>query len=108
MKKKDIYEAEFFHYEERTVSFSELTRVSGLSAEILEELIEFGVVEPEEGEGPGSWIFSSYATTVARKALKLKVDFDLLPAGIAIALTYQQRIRELEKRVKELECQLMK
>jgi hypothetical protein len=49
-----------------------------------------------------------YAITVARKALKLKVDFDLLPAGIAIALTYQQRIKELEKRVKELECQLMK
>ena len=108
MKNKDICDAEFFHYEKRTVSFSELTRVSGLGAEILEELIEFGVVEPEEGEGPGSWIFSSYAVTVARKALKLKADFDLLPTGIAIALTYQQRIRELEKRVKELECQLMK
>ena len=87
MKKKDICKAEFFHYEERTVSFSELTQVSGLSSEILVELIEFGVVEPEEGESPESWIFSSYTITMARKALKL---------------------RELEKRVKELECQLMK
>ena len=107
MKKKDICDAEFFHYEEKTVSFSELTRVSGLDAEILRELIEFGVFEPEQGEGPHSWIFSSYAITTARKALKLKLDFDLLPAGIAIALTYQKRIRELEKRIKELECQLM-
>jgi len=108
MKKKDICDAEFFHYEEKMVSFSELTKISGLGAEILKELIEFGVFEPEEGESPDSWIFSSYAITIARKALRLKVDFDLLPAGIAIALTYQQRIRELEKLVKELECQLMR
>jgi len=108
MKKKDICDAEFFHYEEKTVSFSELTKISGLGADILEELIEFGVFEPEQGESSDSWIFSSYAITIARKALNLKVDFDLLPAGIAIALTYQKRIRELEKRVKELECQLMR
>ena len=108
MKKKDICDAEFFHYEEKAVSFSELTKISGLGADILKELIEIGVFEPEQGESPDSWIFSSYAIIVARKALKLKVDFDLLPAGIAIALTYQEKIRELEKRVKELECQLIK
>jgi len=108
MKKKEICEAEFFHYEEKTVSFSELTKISGLGADILEELIEIGVFEPEQGESPDSWIFSSYAITIAQKALKLKVDFDLLPAGIAIALTYQKRVQELERRVKELECQLMR
>jgi hypothetical protein len=108
MKKKDICDAEFFHYEEKTVSFSELTEISGLGGEILKELIEFGIFEPEQGESPDSWIFSSYAITIAQKALKLKVDFDLLPAGIAIALTYQKRIQELEKRIKELECQLMR
>jgi chaperone modulatory protein CbpM len=108
MEKKDICEAEFFHYEEKTVSFSKLTQVSGLGADILEELIEFGVVEPKEGKSPDSWIFSSHAITIARKASKLKGDFDLLPAGIAIALTYQKRIQELEERIKELECQLMR
>lgn len=108
MKEKDICDAEFFHYEEKMVSFSKLTKVSGLGAEILEELIEFGVLEPKEGESPDSWIFSSYAITIARKASKLKVDFDLLPTGIAIALIYQKRIQELEERVKELECQLMR
>jgi len=106
MKKKDICDAEFFHYEERTVSFTELTQVSALGVEILEELTEFGVFEPEEGDSPDSWIFSSYAITIARKAAKLKLHFDLKPAGIAIALAYQERIRELEKHVKELECQL--
>ena len=108
MKKRDICDAEFFHYEEKTVSFSELTKISGLSEEIIEELIEFGVFEPEQGESPDSWTFSSYAITIARKALKLKVDFDLLPSGIAVALTYQKKIRELEKRIKELECELMR
>ena len=108
MKKNDICNAEFFHYEEKTVSFLELTEISGLGEEILKELIEFGIFEPEGGESPDSWTFSSYAITIARKALKLKADFDLLPAGIAIALTYQKRIQELEKRVKELECLLMR
>jgi len=108
MKKRDICDAEFFHYEKKTVSFSELTQISGLSEEIIEELIEFGVFEPEQGESPDSWTFSSYAITIARKAWRLKVDFDLLPAGIAVALTYQKRIQELEERIKELECELMR
>lgn len=108
MKEKDVYEAEFFHYEERTVSFAELTEVSGLGAEIVEELIEFGVFEPEEGESPTSWVFSSHAVTIARNACRLKLDFDLKPAGIAIALAYQERIKELKERVRELECELMR
>ena len=102
MKKNDICDAEFFHYEEKMVSFSELTKMSGLGAKIIEELIEFGAFKPEGGGSPDSWTFSSYAITIARQALKLKTDFDLLPAGIAIALTYQKKIQELENRVKEL------
>lgn len=43
-----------------------------------------------------------------RGAARLKRDFDLNPAGLALALTYLERIRELEARLRRLECRLMR
>lgn len=90
--------------EGRRATLSDLVRVSGLNDAELLELIEFGVFEPvEAGGGP---LFAAHSLILARKAGRLRRDFDANMPGLALALTYWQRIEELEARLRELECQL--
>ena len=87
------------------VTLADLTRASGLSADALRELVELGAFEPQTRAG--EWLFASHCIELARAARRLQTDFELPPAGVALALTYIERIRELEQRLHELECQLL-
>ena len=107
MNQESINEGLFCLREDRRVSLTELKQVSGLTVREIEELVDFGVLKVQ-GKDPDNWIFSSHCITVAHKAIRLKNDFDLNPSGIALALTYLERIQELETRLNELECQLLK
>ncbi|MGA1871673.1 MAG: chaperone modulator CbpM [bacterium] len=102
---KDICDALFFHREHIHITLRELKEVSMLTSEEIQELVEFGILRPI-GNEPDSWLFTSHCMTLARRALRLKKTFDLKPAGLALALIYQEKIRELEKRIHELECYL--
>jgi chaperone modulatory protein CbpM len=91
--------------EGHTLTLADLVRISGLEDAELLELVEFGVLEMQEGEPPR---FAVHSLTLARTAGRLRRDFGANPAGIALALTYLQRIEELEARLRELECQLLR
>lgn len=88
-----------------TVSFSEIVTASGFSEEELNELIELGVLEPCR-QGEADRIFSARAIELARGARRLQIEFELPLAGVALVLAYHERIRELEQRLRRLECQL--
>ena len=45
---------------------------------------------------------------LGRRASRLKVDFDLNLSGLALALTYLERIEEMEAELERLRCQLLK
>ncbi len=92
--------------EEARVAFDELLAASGLAREELIELVEFGVFEPR-GTGTQSWRFTSRTVVLARRAVRLREDFGLNAPGMALALTYLERIEALERRIRELECQLL-
>jgi chaperone modulatory protein CbpM len=85
------------------VAFEELLAASGLARE---ELVEFGALEPV-GSG-GAWRFAARVVVQARRAARLRDAFGLNPAGMAVALAYLERIEELEGRLRELECQLLR
>ena len=87
------------------ISFTEICTASGLSAEEFEELIELGTCEPCRQEG-GERFFPASTIELARTARQLRVDFELPLAGVALVLAYRDRIRELEERLRELECRL--
>ncbi|MBA2352595.1 MAG: hypothetical protein H0V78_12685 [Burkholderiales bacterium] len=89
------------------ITFVELQRASGLSEAEISELVEIGVFEQSTRESV-TWVFSSRCISQARTALRLRDDFELNTQGVALALTYLERIRELEERLHELECQLLK
>jgi chaperone modulatory protein CbpM len=87
------------------ISFVELRELSGLTEIELTELIEFGIFESCDGSGAEAW-FSARCLRMARTASRLRSDFDLNLPGMALALTYLERIAALEERLRELECML--
>lgn len=89
--------------EERVIAQEELLVASGLAREELVELVEFGVLEPA-GDARS---FPGQALRQARRAARLRDDFGLNAPGMALALAYLERIDLLERRLRELECQLL-
>jgi chaperone modulatory protein CbpM len=91
--------------ERHSISRTEIEQASGLSSSDIVDLVEVGVLEPQGGS-PEQWQFSAGSLVLLRRAHRLQRDFELGGSGLALALTYLQRIEELEARIRALECQL--
>ncbi len=89
------------------IALTELVEASGLTRAELIELVEYGAVAPQ-GAAPEQWTFPADALVQARAAARLRADFELEPASLALLLAYRDRIVELEALVRELECQLLR
>jgi chaperone modulatory protein CbpM len=89
---------------ESPLNAEELLAASGLAREELAELVEFGVFET--AEGATGWSFRARVVHQARRAVKLRDAFGLNAPGMALALTYLEKIDTLERRLRELECLL--
>jgi chaperone modulatory protein CbpM len=86
--------------EHTEITLEELVELSGLPEEILRELVECGVLVPAE-TGPEQWIFTSACITTVQTAKRLHEGFDLDANALALALTLLERIRELERQLRE-------
>jgi chaperone modulatory protein CbpM len=87
------------------ILIAEFESASGLTRAEIVELVEHGVFAPA-GKAIDEWAFHESALAVARVAARLRADFDLPPASLALLLAYRERMLELEQRVRELECLL--
>jgi chaperone modulatory protein CbpM len=90
------------HFE---VSFEELTRLSGLPEGELRELVEYGVLAPND-PGRAQWTFSGECVVTARAARRLRESFELEPEALSLVLGFLQRIRALEEELRALRAQL--
>jgi chaperone modulatory protein CbpM len=88
-----------------TVTMAELSRICGLTEAELEELLEFGALEPIDKEGPER-LFSAECIGTLRRAATLRRDFDLDLFAIALLLDYLHRIDLLERQLKSLQAHL--
>jgi chaperone modulatory protein CbpM len=91
---------------ETSVALEDIVAASGLPREEVIELVEYGVFQPM-GAGHATR-FAAYSIVAARRAARLRADFDLDAAAIALALAYLERIEALERRVRELECLVLR
>jgi chaperone modulatory protein CbpM len=94
------------------IALEELAEASGLLPQEIVELVEYGVFQPVGGspdgaKGVSAWRFSARYITLGRRARRLKADFDLNLSGLALALTYLERIEEMEAELARLRCQLL-
>ena len=62
----------------------EVCDATGISVEVLTEIVEYGIVEPDsEGQ---FWQFDLDALAVIKRATRLKYDLDIDWPGIALAI----------------------
>ena len=87
------------------IVFAEFESASGLTRTEIVELVDYGVFAPAGGT-VDEWAFPESALALARIAARLRADFELAPASLALLLSYRERMLELEQRVRELECRL--
>lgn len=91
--------------EHQRLSMAELAELSGLSEVEIHELTEYGVFVPEDPQAR-SLVYGAHCITIARTAYRLRSDFELDAAGLAVTLTLLDRVRDLETRIRELEALL--
>ena len=84
-------------------SFDDLAGRSGLPEAVLQELIDCGVLEPRT-PGADDPTFNASAFVTVQSAARLRSDFELDSAGVAVALTLLKRIERLEAEVRSYEA----
>lgn len=100
----ELSEVQWLHASQE-LSLQEFMQISGLPETELRNLVEFGVLTPLDPQSP-PWSFSADGLTLARTANRLRRDFDLDGAGLAVALTLVERVWELEAHLRDLRAQL--
>ncbi len=99
------------------VSLEELVELSGLSSELLVELVEYGALVPTDtttAAGTGSrteaqamqWRFTSDCVIAVQTVSRLRDDFDLDANALSVAMMLIERIRGLESQLMELQSHL--
>src|SRR5450830_1109031 len=81
--------------EHHTISLDELIELSGLSIKDLQNLLESGVLIPNN-RAEAIWHFNSHYLVSIRALSRLKQDFELEPNAFALTLVFLERIRSLE------------
>lgn len=84
--------------EELELRLNEVCEVCGASEELVIELVREGVVEPS-GPDPAQWVFSGFAVTRIRTALRLHRDLEINLPGAALALELLDEIERLRRRI---------
>lgn len=104
--------------EGQTCSFLTLIEASGLTGEEVQWLMESGALmplsaaqtepqsQPQQPQPQESLSFPAAALPVARLARRLRDDFELDRAGLALALRLMQRIDALEQEIERLRARL--
>ncbi len=85
------------------VSLAELSRVCGMSADELVELVDYGALAPLASNAQES-AFSADCIVQLRTVCKLRVDFDLDVFTVAVLMGYLDRIDDLERQVHSLQA----
>lgn len=86
-------------------SFEHVIEVSGLTSQELHELIETGLIEPSSGNRE-NYFFHTQCIVIARKARRLRDDFELDTQGLVLALSLLQRVDDLEAEIAHLRARL--
>ena len=80
--------------EETRCTFADLCRLCGVSAELVHDMIEEGILSPD-GHSPQEWRFSSVAIKRVQTTLRLQQDLRVNLPGCALALELLEELEEL-------------
>jgi len=86
-------------------SLEHIVEVSGLGHEDVLDLIATGVLRPSNDD-PSNYFFHTDCVVLARKARRLRDDFELDSHGLALAMRLLDRIDGLEAELQALRARL--
>ena len=85
-------------------TLDELSNACSVKTEFIIELIEEGIVEPQQQQHEQqSWTFTGRSLLRARKARRLQQDLGINLAGAALVLDMIEEIEQLRERLKRLD-----
>jgi chaperone modulatory protein CbpM len=87
------------------ITWTQMVRASGLTEAELTELVQYGALVPRD-VAAAPWTFEARWLIVARRASRLRHDFDLDPHGVSVVLSFLDRIESLEAELRSLRAQL--
>jgi len=87
--------------EQTTFTLAELCRYCAVEAELIEVLVEQGILEPVGRHG-SHWCFPASSLRRTRITLHLQRDLGVNLAGAALALDLLERIDELDARLRAI------
>jgi chaperone modulatory protein CbpM len=87
------------------ITWTQLVSASGLPEGELRELVRYGALVPRDPDAP-AWTFEARWLVVARTASRLRQDFELDPHGLAVVLSFVERIERLEAELRRARAQL--
>ena len=90
--------------EHTEVTLEELVVLSGLPVDTVTELVECGALVPA-GSG-AQWTFSARCVVSMRRVGRLRNDFELDANALALALSFLERIQELESQLHTARAQI--
>ena len=99
----ELTDAQWLH-EHAEVSIEELAELSGLSPELLRELVDYGALVPVNVQS-AEWTFTTERVVAVRTVNRLREDFDLDANALSLALGLVERIHGLEAQLRELRSQ---
>jgi chaperone modulatory protein CbpM len=89
--------------EDMALTLAELCRTCQVSADHVIELVEHGIVEPQQGDQPVQWRFHGISVRRVRCAQRLERDLGVNLAGAALALDLLDELEQLRRRLQRLE-----
>lgn len=88
------------------LSMSEICRCCGVHAELIIEMVEYGVVEPARIDDNRRWLFAGETLARLNRAQRLRRDLQLDLPGLALSLDLLDEIDALRRQVASLQHQL--
>ena len=88
-----------------TITLNELAACCGLSADELDELVDYNALLPLD-RASSARAFSAHWVLPLRTVAKLRIDFDLDIFTVAMVLGNLEHIAQLERQVQSLRAQL--
>jgi len=82
--------------EETRCTLTDLCRLCGVTAELIHDMIEEGILSPE-GHSPQEWRFTLIAIKRVQTAVRLQHDLRINLPGCALALELLEELEELRR-----------
>ena len=85
--------------DDKLLTLADLCRSCGVPAEVINDMIEFGIIEPQ-GESAAKWQFSGGCLWRVTTVVRLQRDLEVNLAGAALALDLIEEVRELRRQLR--------